>query len=93
MLCFDNLLPADERPLYTDTLSVRGYILAVTACKWRNSLFEKPHFRVQVKRANGTTVWVDTLPPGTSPSDAIAIGLMQLRANAALDVWQIGWAI
>ena len=86
------LCPARETRLYVDTDTVPGYIVTATACWWTHDLWEAPHFRIEVSRADGGTLWVETLPAGTSPKDAEAVGLMLLRVNAAGDVRQMGRA-
>lgn len=78
------MIPSRETHLFTDPRTVPGYSVTATACWWTHDLLEAPHFRIEVSRADGGTLWVETLPPGTSAADAVAVSLMRLRVEAAI---------
>lgn len=79
------LLPTRETRILLDRLTVPGYVVTVHRCFWRRSVFETPHYRIQIARASGITLYADTMPACTSEADAICIGKNYLRIAAAID--------
>ena len=82
------LFPAREKRILTDSLTIPGYVVTLARCFWTHQIWESPHFRVQVCRANGIALYVDTLPAGMSEERARWVAVNHLRMTAALDLLQ-----